>query len=258
MPKEMLIQGGHVVTVDPSLGDFIDGDLLVHDGVTGPRAAFSGSGTKRLDPEVLGAHLGPLLRTASSLCDSRESAEDLVQDTVARVLSRPRLLRGGNERAYLMQALRNTFLTSRRTAARRPRLVTTLEELHPADRRTGARPEEAVMARQVFPAIAQLPEPFRLALVAVDIAGLSYGEAARVLGAPEATITTRLYRARQRVARELDAERSALRDRSAPASAAPVQLSAPQPRPAKRPDRLTPRQRHARSRRGSPTRGSSK
>jgi RNA polymerase sigma-70 factor, ECF subfamily len=141
---------------------------------------------------------------ASTLCDSRESAEDLVQDTLARVLSRPRLLRGGDERAYLMQALRNTFVTSRRTAARRPRLVTTLEEFDAADRGIGARPEEAVIARQVFPAIAQLPESFRLALVAVDIAGLSYGEAARVLGAPEATITTRLYRARQRVARELE------------------------------------------------------
>ena len=44
-------------------------------------------------------------------------------------------------------------------------------------------------------------------LVAVDVAGLSYREAARALGAPEATITTRLYRARQRVARELDPER---------------------------------------------------
>jgi hypothetical protein len=60
----------------------------------------------------------------------------------------------------------------------------------------------------VLPAIARLPKSLRLALVAVDIAGLSYGEAARVLGAPEATITTRLYRARQRVACELDPERS--------------------------------------------------
>jgi RNA polymerase sigma-70 factor, ECF subfamily len=168
--------------------------------------AFLGSGTKRLDPEALGAYLGPLLRTASTLCDTRESAEDLVQDTVTRVLSRPRWLRGGNELAYLTQALRNTFLSSRRTATRRPR-VNTLEELDTADRRTAARPEEAVIAGQVFPAIARLPESFRLALVAVDIAGLSYGEAARVLGAPEATVTTRLYRARQRVARELDAER---------------------------------------------------
>jgi RNA polymerase sigma-70 factor, ECF subfamily len=176
-----------------------------------PQADLSVSGTTPLDPEVLGAYLGPLLRTASALCDSRESAEDLVQDTVARVLARPRLLRGRDERAYLMQALRNTFLTSRRTAARRPRLVTTREGLDPADHRTGARPEEAVIAGQVFPAIAGLPESFRLALVAVDIAGLSYGEAARVLGVPEATITTRLYRARRRVAHELDPERARAR-----------------------------------------------
>ena len=174
----------------------------------GPWTAPVRSGLQRLDPQVLGSHLAHLLRTASALCDSRENAEDLVQETVARILARPRWLRGGNELAYLTQALRNTFVTSTRTAARRPRAVTTLEELDPADRHTGARPEEAVITGQVFPAIAQLPESFRLALVAVDIVGLSYGEAARVLGAPEGTITTRLYRARQRVARELDPERS--------------------------------------------------
>jgi RNA polymerase sigma-70 factor (ECF subfamily) len=152
-------------------------------------------------------HLGRLSRAASTLCGSREGAEDLVQETAARVLSRPRFVDGGNELAYLMQALRNTFKTSRRTAARRPRQVATLEELDIADRGTAARPEEAVIAGEVLTAIAQLPKSFRLPLVAIDIAGLSYREAARVLGAPEATITTRLYRARQRVARELDPER---------------------------------------------------
>ncbi len=169
--------------------------------------AFPGSGMKRLDPEVLGEHLDHLLRAAWALCGSRESAEDLVQETVARVLSRPRLLRGQDELPYLMQAVRNTFLSSRRTAARRPRVVTTLEELDIADRRTAASAEEAVIAAQVLPAIARLPESFRLALVAIDVAGLSYREAAGVLGAPEATVTTRLYRARHRVARELDPER---------------------------------------------------
>ena len=163
----------------------------------------SRSGMQRLHPEALGAHLGRLSQTASVLCDSRESAEDLVQETVARILARPRWLRGGDELAYLTQALRNTFVTSTRTPARRPRAVTPLEEFDRADGRTGARPEEALIIGQVFPAIARLPESFRLALVAVDIAGLSYREAAGVLGAPEATITTRLYRARQRVAREL-------------------------------------------------------
>jgi RNA polymerase sigma-70 factor, ECF subfamily len=180
-------------------------DAQERPGAVAPR--LSESGMKRLDPEVLGAHLGPLLRAAWGLCGSRDGAEDLVQDTFAGILSRPRFLRGEDERAYLMQALRNTFVSNTRRAARRPRVVTTLERLDAADRRTAARPEEAVIAAQVFPAIAQLPESFRLALVAVDIAGLSYGEAARALGAPEATITTRLYRARRRVAHELDPER---------------------------------------------------
>jgi RNA polymerase sigma-70 factor, ECF subfamily len=167
----------------------------------------SGPTTKRLDSEDLVAHFAHLLRAARALCGSRDSAEDLVQETAASVLSRPRSVRAGKERAYLMQTLRNTFVTSRRKVTRRPHVVTTLEDLDAADPSTGERPEEAVIAAQVFPAIARLSEPFRSALVAVDVAGLSYGEAARALGAPEATITTRLYRARQRVARELEPER---------------------------------------------------
>jgi RNA polymerase sigma-70 factor (ECF subfamily) len=170
-------------------------------------ADSSGSGRKRLDPEVIGVHHARMLRAAWAMCGSRESAEDLVQETVAGILSRPRSLRGDDELAYLMQALRNTFVTSRRMAARRPRVVMTLDELDAADSRGPTHPEEAVMAAQVFPAIARLPESFRRALVAVDIAGLSHREAARALGAREATITTRLYRARRRVARDLDPER---------------------------------------------------
>ena len=197
-----------------------------------PRADLSGSGMKRLDPGVLGAHRGHLLKAAWALCGSRDNAEDLVQETVARILSRPRLLHGQDELPYLMQALRNTFVTSRRTAARRPRIVTTLDELDTADHRTVTQPEDAVIAAQVFPAIGQLPESLRLALVAVDVAGLSYGEAARLLGAPEATITTRLYRARKRVARELDPERfPAGRSNSAGRCARATGGALPRPRP---------------------------
>jgi RNA polymerase sigma-70 factor, ECF subfamily len=162
-----------------------------------------------LDPEALGAHRGRLLRVAGLLCDSPENAEDLVQETFANVLSRPRLLRGDDEVAYLMQALRNTCLTERRTATRRPSVTATLEDVDHADPRTGLRPEEALTAAEVFAAIAELRESFRLALVAVDVAGLSYREAARALGAPEATITTRLHRARGLVARAVDPERLA-------------------------------------------------
>ena len=158
---------------------------------------------RRLDPDALGQHLDRLYRAAWALCGSREDAEDLVQETYARVLARPRMLRGDDELAYLMQVLRNTFATSRRTASRRPRVADTLEDYEAPDPGHQTRPDSAMEAREVFEAIAQLPESFRLALVAVDIAGLSYREAARLLDTREATITTRLYRARQQVVRNL-------------------------------------------------------
>jgi RNA polymerase sigma-70 factor, ECF subfamily len=158
-----------------------------------------------LDPESLPRHLDRLYRAAWALCGSPHEAEDLVQETCARVLARPRMLRGQDELAYLMTVLRNTFLTDRRTATRRPRVSsTTIEEIEPVDPRGGERPEEALQAREVFTAIAGLPERYRLALVACDIAGLSHREAARVLDTKEATVATRIFRARQFVVHALE------------------------------------------------------
>jgi RNA polymerase sigma-70 factor (ECF subfamily) len=69
-------------------------------------------------------------------------------------------------------------------------------------------PAQAAELRDVHAAIAELPEEFRDALVAVDIAGLSYREAARALRIPEGTLTSRLFRARDGVARRLGGEAS--------------------------------------------------
>src|SRR5580700_10933600 len=81
---------------------------------------LGGASVPRLDPESLPAHIDRLYRAAWALSGSPHDAEDLVQETFARVLSRPRVLAGDDELAYLMQALRNTFRSSRRTASRRP------------------------------------------------------------------------------------------------------------------------------------------
>ena len=164
----------------------------------------------RLDPDSLAAHTDRLYRAAWALCGSPLDAEDLVQETFARVLGRPRFLSGQDELAYLMQALRNTFLSGRRAAARRPAVVAArVEELSLSDGRASTQPEEALAAGELLAAVAQLDDDFRFALVAVDILGLSYAEAARALGTREATITTRLYRARQRLARQLAPPQSA-------------------------------------------------
>ncbi len=171
-----------------------------------------------LDPTSLGQHLDSLYRAGWALCGSREDAEDLVQETFARVLARPRTVKAGGDRAYLMSALRNTFYSRLRSASRRPRTTQTLEDVTAIESRITVHPERAAEVNEIFAAIAALPEDFRLAIAAVDILGLSYGEAAAVLGAREATITTRLYRARQRIARQLSDEpsRSPAREGSGP------------------------------------------
>jgi RNA polymerase sigma-70 factor (ECF subfamily) len=156
-----------------------------------------------LDPESLSKHVDRLYRAAWGLCGSREDAEDLVQETFARVLSRQRLLHGDDELYYLMRVLRNTFLTSRRTASRRPVTVATLEDVVTADPKPLGRPEQALEIQELYATIAELPEDFRMALVAIDVLGLSYREAARALRVREATITTRLFRARKQVAQRL-------------------------------------------------------
>jgi RNA polymerase sigma-70 factor, ECF subfamily len=159
-----------------------------------------------LDPQSLSQHIDRLYRAAWGLCGSREDAEDLMQETFARVLSRPRVLQGDGELYYLLRVLRNTFLTNRRTASRRPQTVATLEDVVTADSKPIGRPDEAIEIQEVYGAISQLPQDFRDALVAVDVVGLSYREAARALGVREATITTRLFRARKQVAERLGAD----------------------------------------------------
>jgi RNA polymerase sigma-70 factor (ECF subfamily) len=159
-----------------------------------------------LDPQSLTQHVDRLYRAAWALCGSREDAEDLVQETFARVLSRPRALHGNDDVYYLMRVLRNTFFTSRRTAGRRPITVATLEDVVAADRRPMGQPERALEMREVYATIATLPENFRLALVAVDVLGLSYREAARALRVREATLTTRLFRARRQLTGQLVSE----------------------------------------------------
>jgi predicted DNA-binding protein (UPF0251 family) len=63
--------------------------------------------------------------------------------------------------------------------------------------------EQALDIQDVFETIAGLSEDFRLTLGAVDVLGLFYRQAAGALGVREATITTRLFRARKRVAEHL-------------------------------------------------------
>jgi RNA polymerase sigma-70 factor, ECF subfamily len=150
-----------------------------------------------LDANRLGDHLDRLYRAALGLTGSPADAEDLVQDVCVRVLAKPRLVSGDDDLGYLLRVLRNTFISNRRTAARRPATATAPEDLERHEANAFADPERAFEARQLYGRIADLPDHQRDVLVAVDLLGLSYKEAADTLGVPTGTIMSRLFRARK-------------------------------------------------------------
>ena len=138
--------------------------------------------TPELRAAVLADHVDRLYRAAWAMTGVREDAEDLVQEAYERVLRRPREIAREEDALPYMEA-----------AAR-------IEA--PA---AASSPVEQVAAREVFAVVATLDEEFRDVLAAVDVAGLSYAEAAQALDLPVGTVMSRLSRGRRRVAEALGA-----------------------------------------------------
>ena len=157
---------------------------------------------RTLDPDAAADHLSRLYRLAWSLCGSAQLAEELTQETYARVLSRPRHLRGGSDFQYLAQTLRNVVTDHWRAERRRPATEQDVPDAVPA---RGGDPEVAALAGQVYAAMAELPEHLREVAAAVDVAGMTYAEAAETLRIPPGTVMSRLFRARERLAGTLAA-----------------------------------------------------
>jgi RNA polymerase sigma-70 factor, ECF subfamily len=158
----------------------------------------------RLEPDSLGSHVQRLYRAAYGLCGSRQDAEDLVQDTYEKVLRRPRFVRRDQDLAYLLRVLRNTWISSKRRD--RASIVSPdgdeIDLVEAPDDPIGQTIDGVV----VFDALRDLTPPLREALVAVDVVGLSYREAARALGIKEGTIMSRLHRGRGQIAARLENE----------------------------------------------------
>jgi RNA polymerase sigma-70 factor (ECF subfamily) len=171
-------------------------------GVEGTRPALERRTSRRapfvLDPAVLPDHIDALFRAAWALCGSRADAEDLVQTTFVRVLRRPRMIRNGSERAYLLTALRNTYANSYRSRSRAPAMSPL-----PEDDRLPAEEPASITAGDLMGAIANTPPRYRDAVIAVDVLGLSYREAATAMRTHEKTLATRVYRGRRHIASEL-------------------------------------------------------
>jgi RNA polymerase sigma-70 factor (ECF subfamily) len=152
----------------------------------------------RRRPELPSAHLTDhvdrLFRAAYALSGSREDAEDLVQDTFARVFARPRLVRRHDDPRYLLRALRNTWIDMQRARSVRP-VTSGGDALHWIVDRSADPAGQALDVRAVYEALGELSPKLREAIVAVDIVGLPYRDAARALGIRQGTLQSRLARA---------------------------------------------------------------
>jgi len=135
-----------------------------------------------------------LRRFARSLVSNVQDADDLVQLAIERALSRSDQLRpDARLSSWMFGILRNAWIDESRSRGRRTRLFVP-EELgeNVADPGAGSHAD----ALSVQDAVARLPVEQREVIGLVLVEGLSYKEAADIIGVPVGTITSRLARGR--------------------------------------------------------------
>lgn len=155
-------------------------------------------------------HLDALYGFALKLTRAPDDAEDLVSETVLRAFERWHQFRAGtNSRAWLFTILYHAFVSRRRRAAAR--------EAPPLEREDGrlleavgeADPEgrfyDSFVDEEITRAIDDLPEEYRVVVTLSDLHELRYAEIADVVGIPEGTVKSRLFRGRRILQQKLAA-----------------------------------------------------
>lgn len=150
-----------------------------------------------------------LYNTALRLTREPPDAADLVQETLLRAYRTfENFTPGSNCKAWLFTILYSIFTNQYHQAKRRPRMES-LEELEERFQHFAQAPDDPASdvttvhgwgqrwSPEVERALRKLPEEFRSPLLLVDVEGLSYVEAASVLGCAVGTVGSRLYRGRK-------------------------------------------------------------
>ncbi len=145
----------------------------------------------------LTAELPRLRRFARALARDRDAADELVQVAVERALRGLAALRSPDRlRAWCFQIIYRAYID--RLAAGWERMVP-LEAVDPASLAISPGIEERIDAERVLAALHRLDPDQRAAIAATAIEGLSYREAAALLGIAEGTLMSRIHRGRQRL-----------------------------------------------------------
>jgi RNA polymerase sigma-70 factor (ECF subfamily) len=170
--------------------------------------------------EIMQRNSPKLYRLARSVLRNENEAEDVLQETYLRAFQHIAEFRGGSSLStWLTRIALNEALGRLRRA--RPAIKHSVDELNGATAETArvipfptqsseADPEMTLARKQVAglleAAIESLPDPFRVVFVLRSIQEMSVEETAQQLGLPEATVKTRLHRARLLLRKSLEAE----------------------------------------------------
>lgn len=142
-----------------------------------------------------------LYRTAYAWCHDPARADDLVQETLLKAISRLRSLQDEDAlRPWLYRIMTNCH----RDWLRRQRDTVDVDDMELAcEDCPEMSAERAGTVRAVREAIRELGDDQRKVVTLVDLEGFSYGEVAGILDIPIGTVMSRLSRARQQLKRQL-------------------------------------------------------
>ena len=161
-------------------------------------------------------HFHTLYSTALRLTRNPSEAQDLVQETLLKAYRFfDRFEPGTNVKAWLFTILRNTYINAYRKTVRQQEQVD-FERIEPFYADTANEPEwewtdqEALEAMlrylvqdDVKQALDALPEVYRIVVLQADLADLSYKDIAAIIGCPEGTVMSRLFRGRRLLRKSL-------------------------------------------------------
>jgi RNA polymerase sigma-70 factor (ECF subfamily) len=145
---------------------------------------------------LIEAEIFRLRRYARALTRDEVKADDLVQETLVRGLSKQHLwVEGTDLRAWLFTIMHNQFVNVVRRGLREGTAVA-LSETAPSLTRAPNQ-DCGLELRDLHRALAVLPEEQRSMILLIGLEGMAYETAAEVVGVPVGTIRSRLSRGRQ-------------------------------------------------------------
>ena len=153
------------------------------------------------------AEIPRLRRYARALTGARDSADDLVQDTLERALEKWRLWAPGRAlRPWLFSIMHNIHVDT----CRRDTRIDFRDDTDLPLPEQRACQHDGLELRDLDRALALLPAEQREVLLLVGLEEMSYADVSRALGIPQGTVMSRLSRARARFRAALAGEAAPL------------------------------------------------